>query len=102
MLDAAGEHERGLAALDCARGNRDRVQARAAEAIDRRTGYFRRKSGEQQCHAAHIAIVLARLIRAAIDDVVDRTQSAVRLRSTNAFSGTAPRSSARTPESAPP
>ncbi|CAJ5233299.1 Uncharacterised protein [Burkholderia pseudomallei] len=70
-LDAAGDHQARLARLDRARGEADRVHPGAAEAVDRRAGHGVRQAGEQQRHARDVAVVLAGLIRAAVDHVVD-------------------------------
>ena len=61
-----------------------------------------RQPGKQPGHARDVAVVLAGLVGAAEDDVVDGTPATRGLRSISALSGMAPRSSARTPESAPP
>ncbi len=64
--------ERRLAALDCPRGDGDRVHARSAQPVHRRPRHGSGQPGQQQRHARDVAIVLARLIGAAVDDVVDR------------------------------
>ncbi len=61
-----------LAALDRARGDADRVEARSAQAVDGRAGDLDRQSGEQQRHAGDVAVVLAGLVGAAVEHVVDR------------------------------
>src|SRR5208337_4427506 len=71
-FDAAGDQECRLATLDRARANADGVHARSAQAVDRRPGNLLRQAREQQRHARHVAIVLARLVGAAVYDVVDR------------------------------
>ncbi|CAB5343547.1 hypothetical protein IST453_03305 [Burkholderia multivorans] len=71
-FDAAGHHQRGLARLDRARGNADRVHPGTAEPVDRRTGHALRQPREQQRHARDVAVVFAGLVRAAVDHVVDR------------------------------
>jgi hypothetical protein len=68
---AACDHEVRLARRDQPRGIRDRLEARAAEAVDGDTGDRDRKSREQRAHPADVAVVLAGLVRAAEDHVVD-------------------------------
>ena len=70
-LDAAGDVEVALAELHRARRVRDGAHARCAEAIDRLAGHAHRQAGEQHRHARDVAIVLARLVGAAEDDVGD-------------------------------
>ena len=71
-LDAAGDDEIGLARAHQARRDGDRVQARAAQAVHRDARHFDGQAREQRRHAREIAVVLARLVRAAEHDVVDR------------------------------
>ena len=61
----------GFARADRARGQSDRVEAGAAEPVDRARRARCRAGREQQRHARDIAIVLARLIGAAGIDFVD-------------------------------
>src|SRR5208283_4336658 len=49
-------------------------EARSAEPVHRRTRNPLRQAGKQQRHARDVAIVLAGLVRAAQDDVVDRAR----------------------------
>jgi hypothetical protein len=49
-----------------------------------------------------VAVVLAGLVGAAVEDVATAAQSTLAFRSISALIGIAPRSSARTDESAPP
>ena len=69
-FDAAGDHDLGLAGLDCARRDGGGVHARAAEAVDGRARNRLRQAGQKQRHARDVAVVLAGLVGAAIDDVV--------------------------------
>ena len=71
-LDAAGDEDRSIAVGDGVGGADDRLQARAAEAVDGLAGDPGRQAGEQRGHAADVAVVLARLVRRAEDHVVDR------------------------------
>ena len=70
-LDAADEHEVGVAGLDRAAGLHRGVEARAAEAVDGAAGDARRQAGEQHGHARDVAVVLAGAVGVAEDDVVD-------------------------------
>ena len=66
-------------------------------------GTLERQAGQQRGHARHVAVVLAGLVGAAVDHVVDGLPSRrFGLRAISAFSGMAPRSSVRTDDSAPP
>src|SRR5205814_2303906 len=47
------------------------LHARAAQAVHGLAWDLDRKAGEQQRHARHVAVVLARLVGAAEDDVID-------------------------------
>jgi hypothetical protein len=71
-LDAAGDHQIGVAGADGARGGADGVHARAAQSVDRGAGDFERQAGEQGRHARDVAVVLAGLVGAAVEDVVER------------------------------
>ena len=71
-LDPARDQELRLARPDRARGQAHRLHARAAEAVDRGARHARRQTGQQRRHARDVAVVLARLVGAAQDDVVDR------------------------------
>ena len=61
----------GLAAADHPRRHRHRVHARAAQAVESHAARFVGKAGEQAGHAGEVAIVLAGLVGAAVDDVVE-------------------------------
>ena len=69
---AAGKYERKFAALDAARRVCNRLHARAAESIDGHAGHIFRQSCQKQRHAADVAIILARLVRAAVDHIIER------------------------------
>ena len=71
-FDAAGDHQLGLASPDRPRRSDDGVHAGAAQPVDRRSANADRQPGQQQRHAGDVAIVFARLVGAAKDDVVDR------------------------------
>ena len=71
MLSAAGDDQVGLAAADRAGRHRDRVETRAAQAVERHAARAVGKPGEQSGHAREVAIVLARLVGAAEDHVVE-------------------------------
>src|SRR5262249_2951793 len=70
-LDPARDHELRLAAPDGARGRAHGVEAGSAQAVHGGSRNRLRKPGQQQRHARHVAVVLARLIHAAVDHVVD-------------------------------
>ena len=70
-LDAAGDEHIALAAGDRLRRHRDRVQAGAAIALQHRARDLDRQSGDQRSVARHAAAVLAGLIGAADDDILD-------------------------------
>jgi hypothetical protein len=65
-------------------------------------GHALRQAGQQRGHAGDVAVVLAGLVGAAVDHVVDGGPVQLGLRAISAFSGTAARSSVRTLLSAPP
>ena len=71
-LDAAGDDDVGLAGADLLRGRRDRLQARRAQPVDGVAGDLVAQAGEQDGHARDVAVVLARLVGGAEDDLVDR------------------------------
>ena len=70
-LDAAGNDHVAIAGPDRTRGHADRIHAGAAEPVHRRPRQAGGQPGQQCRHASDIAIILARLIGAAIDEVVD-------------------------------
>src|SRR5207245_2817057 len=71
-LDAARDERVPLARLDRLGRARDRLQPGAAQPVHGLSGHFDRQSRKEQRHAGDVAIVLAGLVRAAEDDVVDR------------------------------
>ena len=71
-LHAAGDHQRGFAALEGARRDGYRIHAGTAEPIDGRAGHFLRQTGEEKSHAADVAVILASLVRTSVDHVVQR------------------------------
>jgi hypothetical protein len=70
-LDPAGQHEVRLADLDGTGGLHDRVQAGRAQPVDRRPGDLDRQPCQQRAHAGDVAVVLAGLVGAPGDDLVD-------------------------------
>ena len=60
-----------FAAADRPRRHRHRVEARAAQAVQGHAARAVGQPGEQPRHARQVAIVLARLVGAAEDDVVE-------------------------------
>ena len=73
-LDAADEHDVGVARLDLPRRDDRCVEARAAEAVDRRARDARRQAGEQGRHPRDVAVLLAGAVRVAEDDLLDETR----------------------------
>lgn len=61
-----------FAGADRAGRGPDRFEAGRTEAIERHAGHLNRQPGQQQAHPGNVAIVLAGLIGAAIEDLVDR------------------------------
>ena len=70
-LDAAGDHQVGIARPDRARGGAQRVESRPAEPVDGRARHFQRQSGQQRAHARDVPVVFAGLVGAAVDHVGD-------------------------------
>ena len=71
-LDAAGDERVAVADHDRVGGAVDRLEAAAAQPIDRLAGDSDREPGEQRSHARHVAVVLAGLVRGTEDYVLDR------------------------------
>ena len=72
-LDAARQHELRLAEPDLARGLDDGLEPGRAEPVDGHARHLLGQPGEQARHARDVAVVLARLVRAAHEDLVDRS-----------------------------
>ena len=72
-LDAAGNHQAGLARADCPRRRSHRVQARPAQAVDSGTRHVNRQAGQQRGHVRHIAVILPGLVGAAKQYVAHST-----------------------------
>ena len=70
-LDAAGDEEVAVADGDRARGRDDGLEPRAAQAVHRDAGDRLRQPRQQRRHARDVAVVLAGLVGAAEEDVVD-------------------------------
>ena len=71
-FNAACHDEIGVSAANRARCHRHRVEAGAAQAIQRRARRRLAEPGEQRGHARDVAVVFARLVGAAHDDVIER------------------------------
>ena len=71
-LDAAGQHQVGLAEAELAGALDGRLEAGGAEAVDGHAGHLDREARQQAGHAGHVAVVLAGLVGAAHVDLVDR------------------------------
>ena len=72
VFHAAGDEHVALACLHRLGRARRRLQPGAAQPVHRLPGHLDRQAGEQQRHARDVAVVLARLVGAAEDHVVDR------------------------------
>ena len=70
-LHAAGNHQAGLAGADGAGGGADRVQPRAAQAVDGGPRHVNRQAGQQAAHVRHIAVVFAGLVGTAKQHITD-------------------------------
>ena len=70
-LDSPGDDHVRVAGLDRARGDHRGVEAGAAEPVDGRRRHRDRQSGQQHRHPPHVAVVLARAVGVAPDDVAD-------------------------------
>jgi len=70
-LHASGDHDIGAARLDLARSSDGRLHTRPTQAVHGLAWNLDRKARQQQCHASHIAVVLARLVGATEDHVGD-------------------------------
>ena len=70
-LHAARDDEIRLAGPDGPRRDRDGVRSRPAEPVDGAARHRLGQAGEQQRHPRDVAVVLAGLVRATEDDVVD-------------------------------
>src|SRR6478752_7273012 len=70
-LGPAADDDVGVAGLDRARGDHGRVEAGAAESVDRGAGDARRQTREQRGHARDVAVLLARPVGVAEHDLVD-------------------------------
>ena len=71
-LDATPDRELRVTGHHGARCLSDRLEARAAEPVDGRSGHLLREPRQQRRHARHIAVVLPGLVRAAEEDLVER------------------------------
>ena len=70
-LHAARDGEFRLAGLDGLGADADGVHARSAQPVDPSARYALRQAGQQQAHPGDVAVVLARLVGAAVDHIVD-------------------------------
>ncbi|MNI02213.1 hypothetical protein D3C73_550790 [compost metagenome] len=71
-LDAARQHQVGVACANGARGVAHGLQARGAQAVDGVAADAVRQAGQKGGHARDVAVVLTRLIGRAQDHVVER------------------------------
>ncbi len=70
-FDATRDHDVCVAAFDRVCRITNGIHPGTAQPVDGRAGHRRRQAGEQQRHPRDIAVVLARLVGAAIDHIVD-------------------------------
>src|SRR3546814_7719551 len=75
VLDAAGDRQAPFAGLDHAGGVVHRLHAGRAQPVDGAAGDAGGQPGQPQRHAGDVAVVLARLVDAAVVDLVDRFRS---------------------------
>jgi hypothetical protein len=78
-LDATRKADRGVAGGDRAAGAERRLHAGAAQPVDGGAGSRRRQAGQQDRHAGHVAVVLARLVGVAEVHVLDRPGAGIAL-----------------------
>ena len=71
-LDPACDKSVAFAGQDRTGGQVHGVQARGAVAVDRQAGDIDGKAGQQRRHAGHVTVVLARLVAAAGEHVVQQ------------------------------
>src|SRR6266699_1892374 len=69
-FNPSGNDQVRFAAFDRARGSRDRVHTGAAKPVHGRSGNFLWQTSKQQCHAANVSVVFARLVGATVDHVI--------------------------------
>ena len=94
---------RGVPDLDRAAGLHRRIEARAAQAVDRRAGDRRRETRQQHRHPSDVAVVLAGGVGVAEQHVVDQLGVAAAATAPAApLTACAARSSGRTCASPPP
>ena len=70
-LDAAADEDVAVADRDRVRRGVDRLEPRPAQPVDRQPAHLDREVGEQQGHPRDVAVVLAGLVGAAQDHVLD-------------------------------
>src|SRR5882724_11591554 len=70
-LDAASDDQRSLSGANGPGRAANRIEARTAETVDRYARYADGQAGQQRRHARDVAIVLACLIGAAVDNVIE-------------------------------
>ena len=70
-LNAPCDRELGFAATDGARGIADRIESRGAQPVHGHPWHAIRDAGQEQRHAGHVAIVLARLVGAAEHHLIE-------------------------------
>ena len=71
-LHPAGDDQVGLPGPDLPGPDGHRVRPRPAQPVDGRPGHLHRQPGQQHRHPGHVPVVLARLVGAPQDHVVDR------------------------------
>ena len=101
-LDAAADEHVAVADGDRVRRRVDRLEAGAAQPVDGQAADLDREAGQQQRHPRDVAVVLAGLVGAAEDDVLDERRVDAGAVDDGRAATAAARSSGRTLASAPP
>jgi hypothetical protein len=70
-FDPAGNNQIRFSGFDRSGPNGNGIQARTAQTVNSTAGYTLGEPSQQKSHSRHVAVILARLIRAAQDHIVD-------------------------------
>ena len=102
VFHASGDHEVGIAHVECPGGMDGGRHAGGTEAVDGLARYCMGKPGKEQSHPGDVAVVLSRLIRAAHEDITDGRGVEVRVALQQGRKVWAARSSVRMGDRVPP